>query len=477
MSESKSQSRSARMLVNEERPFDAEELFFSTTDSRGVIRHGNDVFSRVAGIPPEGIFGKPHKIIRHPDMPRVVFKLFWDYLERGETIAAYVKNLARDGRYYWVMAVGMPCEGGYLSVRLKPTGELLPVVRELYKTLREIEAGIEEDPSQRVEAMEASAEKLNEALSGLGFDSYDAFMRHALRHEMEARAETMEKEREDCEVEQKEQERQEQTDADQAEVQEDLLIGTRVLAHSIDTRLQTMFDDLKAFRETGQKLKNTSGGVLKSAETVRVLGMNAAIAVNQMQGRGSTLRVVAESLGGVAGGIQNVIGGLSAELSSTVLSLDELMFELSATKLQSEMGIVFLNEMRGKKPDGRVAESLKILFNQMSQRVSRVFEHLENTNGQLVTLAKPLAELVRHNRTLRFVHFTGRKEAASIEGAEGFAVVLDKVPAQIEKTADRCGFINESVEAIHARVSAVLVRQESIGMDIAKMSDFKAVAA
>ena len=326
-----------------------------------------------------------------------------------------MKNLARDGRYYWVMAVGMPCEGGYLSVRLKPTGELLPVVRELYKTLREIEAGIEEDPSQRVEAMEASAEKLNEALSGLGFDSYDAFMRHALRHEMEARAETMEKEREDCEVEQKEQERQEQTDADQAEVQEDLLIGTRVLAHSIDTRLQTMFDDLKAFRETGQKLKNTSGGVLKSAETVRVLGMNAAIAVNQMQGRGSTLRVVAESLGGVAGGIQNVIGGLSAELSSTVLSLDELMFELSATKLQSEMGIVFLNEMRGKKPDGRVAESLKILFNQMSQRVSRVFEHLENTNGQLVTLAKPLAELVRHNRTLRFVHFTGVKKPLQLK--------------------------------------------------------------
>lgn len=62
-------------LLNEEREFNLNELFFSTTDNRGVIRYGNDVFARVAGLSLTELTGSPHSLIRHPDMPRTVFRL------------------------------------------------------------------------------------------------------------------------------------------------------------------------------------------------------------------------------------------------------------------------------------------------------------------------------------------------------------------------------------------------------------------
>ncbi|MEZ6095906.1 MAG: PAS domain-containing protein [Pirellulaceae bacterium] len=171
-----------------ESPFEVQELFFSLTDQNGVIRHGNNVFARVSEYSLDELIGTAHSIIRHPDMPRVVFKLLWETIERGETIAAYVKNRTQHGRYYWVLAVAMPCEGGYLSVRLKPTSGLLQTVEELYGDLRQIELEIEAGEKQRPAAMAASRKALTERLNSLGFPTYNDFMRHALSVEMQARA-------------------------------------------------------------------------------------------------------------------------------------------------------------------------------------------------------------------------------------------------------------------------------------------------
>ncbi len=88
-----------------EAPFKIDETFYSRTDERGVIKSGNFVFRRVADYSWDEMIGAPHKIIRHPDMPKAVFWLLWDTIKRGEAIGAYVKNLAKDGLYYWVFAV------------------------------------------------------------------------------------------------------------------------------------------------------------------------------------------------------------------------------------------------------------------------------------------------------------------------------------------------------------------------------------
>ena len=111
--------KSAVQPCDRESPFEIDELFFSTTDRKGVITFGNDVFVRVSGHPRERLIGAPHNVIRHPDMPRAVFRLLWDYVLAGRSVVAYVKNMAADGAYYWVLALVTPIRGGFLSVRLK----------------------------------------------------------------------------------------------------------------------------------------------------------------------------------------------------------------------------------------------------------------------------------------------------------------------------------------------------------------------
>ncbi len=79
-------------------PFELKDLFFSRTDERGVIIHGNGVFRKISGYMWEELKGAPHKLVRHPDMPKGVFQLYWDKLKAGDYVAAYVKNKSKDGR-------------------------------------------------------------------------------------------------------------------------------------------------------------------------------------------------------------------------------------------------------------------------------------------------------------------------------------------------------------------------------------------
>ncbi|MEW2911220.1 PAS domain-containing protein [Leisingera sp. JC11] len=170
----------AAQTTGRESPFALDEVFFSRTDPRGVIQAGNAVFSRVAKYPLEQLLGAPHKIIRHPDMPRAVFQLLWDTIKAGDTVGAYVKNRASDGSYYWVFAVVTPCDGGYLSARIKPTSPLLKTVEQEYARLRQAEQAEELSPQD-------SAARLLARLKELGFAAYSDFSGHALAEELLAR--------------------------------------------------------------------------------------------------------------------------------------------------------------------------------------------------------------------------------------------------------------------------------------------------
>lgn len=160
-------------------PFGIEEIFFSRTDERGVIRAFNDVFLRIADYTAADLIGAPHRIIRHPDMPKGVFHLLWEGIKAGHPIGAYVKNRARDGLFYWVYALITPIAGGYLSVRIKPSADLLRVVEAEYAALLKAEAsGL--SPA-------ASADILCARLAALGFPTHGAFQTDALLQEMQAR--------------------------------------------------------------------------------------------------------------------------------------------------------------------------------------------------------------------------------------------------------------------------------------------------
>ena len=155
--------------------FDRDEIIVSKTDPTGRITYANRVFQRVAGFDERELLGAPHSIIRHPDMPRCVFKLLWDTLAEGREIFAYVKNLAKNGDHYWVFAHVTPSHDtsgellGYHSNRRVPDQRVVEeTIVPLYRALL-----AEEGRHQDRKAGMASAGRMLLSLleeKGIGYD-------------------------------------------------------------------------------------------------------------------------------------------------------------------------------------------------------------------------------------------------------------------------------------------------------------------
>jgi PAS domain S-box-containing protein len=160
-----------------ERTFREDEIIVSKTDTTGRILYANDVFLRVAGYTEREILGQPHSIIRHPDMPRVVFSLLWDTLAKGSEIFAYVINLSRNGDHYWVFAHVTPTFGpdgsivGYHSSRRVPNRRAIATIAPIYAELLAAERTV----TGKREQIEASHLLLQAKLTSLGVE-YDALM-------------------------------------------------------------------------------------------------------------------------------------------------------------------------------------------------------------------------------------------------------------------------------------------------------------
>ncbi|BBL74761.1 PAS domain-containing protein [Methylomagnum ishizawai] len=132
---------SRRVLVTDiETPYPEGRLIVSRTDPNGFITHVNRSFVLMSGYTEQELIGSPHSILRHPDMPSVAFRGLWDTLRAGKTWQGYVKNLRKDGGYYWVKATVIPnVRGGkvigYTSVRRKPSRQMVEQSKALYQTL------------------------------------------------------------------------------------------------------------------------------------------------------------------------------------------------------------------------------------------------------------------------------------------------------------------------------------------------------
>lgn len=161
-----------------EEPFSIDEICSSRTDKRGVIQAGNSVFCRVSGHDWDKLLGAPHRILRHPDMPKAVFWLMWNSIQDDRPMVAYVKNRSASGRWYWVLAVIVPLEDGHLSVCIKPSTPMLDKVMGLYGEVKAAEATMEP---------QHSAELLLARLADLGFPSYDDFATSVLQTELTSR--------------------------------------------------------------------------------------------------------------------------------------------------------------------------------------------------------------------------------------------------------------------------------------------------
>ncbi len=128
-----------------ERIMREDDFIVSTTDIKGRITYGNRIFIEFSGYTERELLGAQHNIIRHPDMPRGVFRFLWDTIQAQNECFAYVKNLAKDGSFYWVFANVTPLfdpQGhieGYFSVRRKPRTESIAVISNIYRAMLEAE--------------------------------------------------------------------------------------------------------------------------------------------------------------------------------------------------------------------------------------------------------------------------------------------------------------------------------------------------
>lgn len=169
-------------LTGVERFFEKNEVIVSKTDTKGIITYANRTFARLAGMSPSDAVGKPHNLIRHPHMPRCVFKLLWDVIASGDEVFAYVLNRSLNGDHYWVLAHVTPsfdASGqivGYHSNRRVPDREIVEkTIIPLYKTLLDVEKshsspkeGLEAAFGEVVKLLETSGKEYNEFILSLG---------------------------------------------------------------------------------------------------------------------------------------------------------------------------------------------------------------------------------------------------------------------------------------------------------------------
>ncbi|NLC27804.1 MAG: PAS domain-containing protein [Campylobacteraceae bacterium] len=160
-----------------ERQVKDDAFLVSKTDTKGRITYCNLPFIEIVGGTEQQLLSQHHNIVRHPDMPRVIFKLLWSKIQTKEEIFAYIKNLSFDGSFYWVFAnvtASLDKNGsiiGYYSVRRKPNPKALSVIKPLYKDLLS---------KEKNGGMEASQAHLENYLKEQGVD-YDTFVNNLQR--------------------------------------------------------------------------------------------------------------------------------------------------------------------------------------------------------------------------------------------------------------------------------------------------------
>jgi PAS domain S-box-containing protein len=170
-------ARTSIIPTGKAKAFSPDQIIVSKTDPQGRITYVNDVFIEVSEYTEDELVGAAHSIIRHPDMPRCIYKLMWQRIQAGHELFAYVVNLCKSGAHYWVYAHVTPTFGGdgtiigYHSNRRTAHEAAVATAEGLYARLRDVEAAY----SRKSDAADAGQQELNRILAQAGIP-YDEFV-------------------------------------------------------------------------------------------------------------------------------------------------------------------------------------------------------------------------------------------------------------------------------------------------------------
>ena len=399
-----------------EAPFGLDEIFFSRTDDRGVILAGNDVFQRVAAHDWDRLLGAPHRLIRHPDMPKAVFWLLWETIRQGKPIGAYVKNKAADGLHYWVFAIVTPVEGGYLSVRIKPSSPLFGVVEKEYAGLLKLEA-------ERKLAPADSAALLLARLAELGFTDYDAFLAHAIAAEMDAR---------------------------------DRGLGRRAAAR---------FAAVADIAGKLDRMQAELAGLFKNFEAIRGIPSNMRIVASRLEPAGGPISAISENYkvmsNDITGHLRAFSGGTNSRYADMTRLVRQGLVLLAIARVQAEV-IAHCAGAPGDSVRPDMKTELAILHRQEETYRDQALNGMRRIAEDAARLARTCTDLRRLVVGLDSVRVMCRVESGRLRGkVDGLSAIIDQLDRFHGETDRRLAEITDLSDKIAQGAQALLPRRSA----------------
>lgn len=418
MSGEKKATTRTSVVVDSERPFNVEEMFFSRTDHRGVIEYGNEVFTRISGHDASTLVGSPHNIIRHPDMPRAVFKLFWSYLLEKRPIVAYVKNRAADGTYYWVIASVFPSDGGFVSVRIKPTSKLCTSIAKIYAELGGIEA-----QQSGTKGIEQASSRLMEVLQSMGYSSYDRFMADALLAEIESRDNAL-KNHQSADL-------QQSLKSHSSSIEINSSVTDNVARGA--ARLRSTFSKLAVLAAMNETFQKETTAIFDACHQLKYDALNMAVASAKSGDTASGLVIIAREFQTTSEITRESLEKFSSasDLSTSILST---RLALAYVRTQMDMIDYFIKFEPNRSEVPRAANNLLTLA---QSHLKSAAAELEQLKGKLKSLLSMTVDLSKNYRALRVLCNAGRIEASRLHGmADSFSTQLEALGVFVASASD-----------------------------------------
>ncbi len=407
--------------VNTESPFKYESLFFSITDSKSNITYANKVFRDVNKYSQDELLGQLHKLIRHPDMPRAVFNLFWKYLNEKKPVAAYMKNLAKDGSYYWVLSVVYPYSGGYLSVRLKPGTEIFSKIQTWYTNVLSYEKNQERELKDKKKAMLAGERYFLNILQDEGYSSYDDFMWKALQQEMHNRELFL----------------KDNMSAEKRKTDKRVVPPAYVKIEDILSELVLSLEHLQAIQHS---LVNHSEYISQLARSILVLSLNAQIGSSKLNQIDGSLSVIAQKMGEQSVKGEQQLASMKDIIHRLSSLIQNMNFEVLSAKLLIELFIDFLKEIDAASPTNHGfltdSEAIGILTETFLPSLKKLERNTGDIPIYLNELTAGVKNIGRFLLFLRFIHISGKVEVARMsENSQDFSTTFQDLVQEIS-TAD-----------------------------------------
>lgn len=435
------------ICIDRETVFTIDELFFSTTDLRGVIQAGNDVFIRVSGFAEDELIGHAHSKVRHPDMPSSIFRIFWGMLQAGKSVAAYVKNRAKDGSYYWVMAMVTPFEGGYLSVRLKPSSDVAEKVVGVYERVQAEEKLAQSEGASKEERIVRGLNVLMQELASLGFNDYESFMKYALAVETASRESIRPSadEPEGIELYQR-------TKLDPTTL---AIIDLSILNWGCDRLMSQMLRRLKILQDANEEFLKSGAAMSIESKSISMIALNAGIS-----SKTPPLVEISRELAAAESDSRHAITRMNESAASLSGSLSGFAFDVSVAALQSEIASHFLSELRSTGT-GDQTEILQLLLSHSCDRLEILCKEIDKATQWFHELKRQTEDLSRGAKRLQFIRMSGVTESAYLESGHSFVSLFDKIDQSIKRTEQLCSNVDsQSLVCESAMAELVSLRTE-----------------